>query len=122
MPKKWCRPTRTSKKVQDVRTQAERELKPLRDQLQPLEAKLRAGNATAKEQQDYRVLAQSLQEAGRKWTERSNAVLKPITEEIDQVIARVAQQQASPLCWTKKWRLPAVWWCTLPTNSRLPTP
>ncbi len=90
------------KKVQDVRTQAERELKPLRDQIQPLEAKLRAGNATAKEQQDYRVLAQSLQEAGRKWTDRSNAVLKPITEEIDQVIARLAQQQGFAIVLDKK--------------------
>ncbi len=90
------------KKVQDVRSQAERELKPLRDQLQALEAKIRAGNASAKEQQDYRVLAQSLQEAGRKWTERSNAVLKPITEEIDQVIARVAQQQGFAMILDKK--------------------
>ncbi len=79
--------------VKAVQAQAEAELKPLRDQLQALEAKIRAGNASAKEQQDYRVLAQSLQEAGRKWTERSNAILKPITEEIDQVIARVAKAQ-----------------------------
>jgi outer membrane protein len=84
---------RDFRRVQEVRTQAERELRPIREQLQPLEAKLRAGTATAREQQDYRVLAQSLQEAGRRWTERSNAVLRPITEEIDQVIARVAQQQ-----------------------------
>lgn len=80
-------------RVQEVRTQAERELRPIRDQLQALEARLRAGTATAREQQDYRVLAQSLQEAGRRWTERSNTVMRPITEEIDQVIARVAQQQ-----------------------------
>lgn len=65
------------KKVQDIRNQAERELKPIRDQLQPLEAKLRAGNATAKEQQDYRVLAQSLQEAGKKWSDRANAASSP---------------------------------------------
>ncbi|MDT7919360.1 MAG: OmpH family outer membrane protein [Meiothermus sp.] len=90
------------KKVQDIRNQAERELKPIRDQLQPLEAKLRAGNATAKEQQDYRVLAQSLQEAGKKWTDRTNAALKPITEEIDQVIARVAQQQGFAMVFDKK--------------------
>ncbi|GIW27632.1 MAG: hypothetical protein KatS3mg070_0995 [Meiothermus sp.] len=90
------------KKVQDIRNQAERELKPIRDQLQPLEAKLRAGNATAKEQQDYRVLAQSLQEAGKKWSDRVNAALKPITEEIDQVIAKVAQQQGFAMIFDKK--------------------
>jgi len=90
------------KKVQEIRNQAERELKPIRDQLQPLEAKLRAGNATAKEQQDYRVLAQSLQEAGKKWSDRANAALKPITEEIDQVIARVAQQQGFAIILDKK--------------------
>ncbi|RDI94822.1 OmpH family outer membrane protein [Meiothermus sp. QL-1] len=90
------------KKVQDIRAQAERELKPLRDQAQALEAKLRAGNATAKEQQDYRIVAQSLQEAGRKWTERANAALKPITEEIDQAIARVAQQQGFAIVLDKR--------------------
>lgn len=90
------------KKVQDIRNQAERELKPIRDQLQPLEAKLRAGNATAKEQQDYRVLAQSLQEASKKWSDRANTALKPITEEIDQVIARVAQQQGFAMIFDKK--------------------
>jgi outer membrane protein len=90
------------KKVQEIRNQAERELKPIRDQLQTLETKLRAGNATAKEQQDYRVLAQSLQEAGKKWSDRANAALKPITEEIDQVIARVAQQQGFAMILDKK--------------------
>jgi outer membrane protein len=90
------------KKVQEIRNQAERELKPIRDQLQTLEAKLRAGNATAKEQQDYRVLAQSLQEAGKKWSDRANAALKPITEEIDQVIAQVAQQQGFAMILDKK--------------------
>lgn len=90
------------KKVQDIRSQAERELKPIRDQLQPLEAKLRAGSATAKEQQDYRVLAQSLQEASKKWGDRVNTSLKPITEEIDQVIARVAQQQGFAMIFDKK--------------------
>jgi len=90
------------KKVQEIRNQAERELKPIRDQLQTLETKLRAGNATAKEQQDYRVLAQSLQEAGKKWSDRANAALKPITEEIDQVIAQVAQQQGFAMILDKK--------------------
>ena len=90
------------KKVQDIRNQAERELKPIRDQLQPLEARLRAGSATAKEQQDYRVLAQSLQEASKKWGDRVNTALKPITEEIDQVIARVAQQQGFAMIFDKK--------------------
>ncbi|MCS7057455.1 MAG: OmpH family outer membrane protein [Meiothermus sp.] len=90
------------KKVQDIRNQAERELKPIRDQIQALEAKIRAGNATAKEQQDYRIAAQSLQEAGKKWTERANTALKPITEEIDRVIARIAQQQGFAIILDKK--------------------
>jgi len=80
-------------KVREIQTKAEAELKPLREQLQSLDSKLRAGNATAQEQQAYRSAAQNLEAAGQKWTEQQNAVLRPITEDIDKVIGKVAKEQ-----------------------------
>lgn len=80
-------------KVREIQTKAEAELKPLREQLQSLDSKLRAGNATAQEQQAYRTAAQNLEAAGQKWTEQQNAVLRPITEDIDKVIGKVAKEQ-----------------------------
>ncbi|MGK0618354.1 OmpH family outer membrane protein [Meiothermus cerbereus] len=80
-------------KVREIQTKAEAELKPLREQLQSLDAKLRTGNATAQEQQAYRTAAQSLEAAGQKWGEQQNAALRPITEDIDKVIGKVAKEQ-----------------------------
>lgn len=80
-------------RVKEIQTKAEAELKPLRDQLQPLEAKIRAGNATAQEQQNYRTIAQTLQETSKKWTDQQNAALRPITEDIDKLVSKVAQEQ-----------------------------
>lgn len=80
-------------KVREIQTKAEAELKPLREQLQSLDSKLRAGNATAQEQQAYRSAAQNLEAAGQKWTEQQNDVLRPITEDIDKVIGKVAKEQ-----------------------------
>ncbi len=81
------------KKVQAVQEQAKRELDPLREKLQPLDQKVRAGQASAKERQDYEALAKSYQDLLKKWQDRQNQVLKPILEEVDQAIAKVAQAQ-----------------------------
>lgn len=80
-------------RVKEVQAKAEAELKPLREQVQSLEAKLRQGNATAQEQQAYRTAAQRLETAGQKWNEQQSSVLRPITEDIDMVIGRVAKEQ-----------------------------
>lgn len=65
----------------------------MREQVQSLEAKLRQGNATAQEQQAYRTAVQRLETAGQKWSEQQGSVLRPITEDIDMVIGRVAKEQ-----------------------------
>lgn len=80
-------------RIKEIQAKAEAELKPLRDQLQPLEAKIRAGSATAQEQQNYRTLAQNLQETSKKWNDQQNAALRPITEEIDKLVSKIAQEQ-----------------------------
>lgn len=81
------------KNVQDIQAQAKKELDPLVEKLKPLDAKMRAGNATAKEQQDYQVLRQTLTDGQKKWATKQQEALKPITEEIDGVITKFAQQQ-----------------------------
>ena len=80
-------------RVRELQVKGEAELKPLREQMQPLEAKVRTGNATAQEQQTYRTLAKSLEETSKKWSDQQSAVLKPITEEIDRLVKKVALEQ-----------------------------
>lgn len=81
------------KKIQDIRAQARKELGPLEERLKPLDQKVKAGTASAKEQQDYQTLLQTYQTALKKWQERQAQALKPITEEIDRAIAKVAKAQ-----------------------------
>lgn len=80
-------------RVKEIQARAEAERKPLREQIQPWETTARSGNATAQEQQNYRVLSQSLPEASRKWSDQQSAALRPITQEIDWLISKFAQEQ-----------------------------
>lgn len=79
-------------KIKELRTQADAELKPIADQLRALEPKVRDGSASAKERQDFENLQKVYSEATKKWQDKINTVLAPITKEIDAVIARVAAQ------------------------------
>ena len=81
------------KKVQDLQAQARKELAPLEEKLKPLDQKVRSGQATAKERQDYEALMKTYQDTLKRWQERQNPVLKPILEEVDQAIAKVAKAQ-----------------------------
>jgi len=81
------------KKVKDIQDQAKKELDPLVEKIKPLDAKLKAGNATAKEQQDYQILRQSYADAQKKWADKQQTALTPITDEIDKIIAKFAEQQ-----------------------------
>ncbi len=81
------------KKVQDLQAQARKELAPLEEKLKPLDQKIRSGQATAKERQDYEALLKTYQDTLKKWQDRQNPVLKPILEEVDQALAKVAKAQ-----------------------------
>ena len=81
------------KEVQAVLDQANKELKPLTDQLTPLQQKIQAGTATAKEQQDFQTLRNAYQQASQKWAERRAKALEPITKEIDVQIDKFARAQ-----------------------------
>ncbi len=81
------------KKVQELQAQARKELAPLEERLKPLDQKVRSGQATAKERQDYEALMKTYQDTLKRWQDRQNPMLKPILEEVDQAIAKVAKAQ-----------------------------
>jgi outer membrane protein len=54
------------KKVQDVQAQARKELSPLEERLKPLDQKMRSGQASAKERQDYEALVKTYQDTLKK--------------------------------------------------------
>ncbi|WP_038045934.1 OmpH family outer membrane protein [Thermus caliditerrae] len=81
------------KKVQDLQAQARKEIAPLEDKLKPLAQKVQSGQATAKERQDYDALLKTYQDTVKKWQDRQNPLLKPILEDVDQAIAKVAKAQ-----------------------------
>jgi len=78
--------------VKKLQEQADKELKPLVDQLNALDAKLKAGTATDKDRKDFQTLQQAYVEASKQWQEKINAVLGPITKDIDKTISIVAAQ------------------------------
>ncbi|PZA07969.1 MULTISPECIES: OmpH family outer membrane protein [unclassified Meiothermus] len=81
------------KEIQAVIEQAQKELRPLEDQLKALQPKIQAGSATAKEQQNFQTLRNAYQQASQKWAERQAKALEPITKQIDAEIARFAKAQ-----------------------------
>ncbi|WP_117238302.1 OmpH family outer membrane protein [Thermus sediminis] len=81
------------RRVQELQAQARRELAPLEERLRPLDQKVRAGQASARERQDHEALMKSYQDTLKKWQDRQNALLKPILEEVDGAIAKVAKAQ-----------------------------
>ncbi len=80
-------------KVKNLQDQARKELAPLEEKIKPLDQKVRSGQASAKERQDYEALVKAYQDTLKKWQERQNEVLKPILEDVDQAIAKVAKAQ-----------------------------
>ncbi|MCS7057454.1 MAG: OmpH family outer membrane protein [Meiothermus sp.] len=79
--------------IREIQAQAQAELKPLQEQLQTLESKVFLGNPSQEDQQAYRAIQEKLQQTSQKWAERQNIALSPITQEVGQVLVRVAQQQ-----------------------------
>ncbi|WP_018466385.1 OmpH family outer membrane protein [Calidithermus timidus] len=78
-------------KLKAVQDQAEKELKPLRDQISQLSQKARGGPLSAKDQQSLQTLQKALQDGGKKWSERISAVAKPLLDDIDKEVRKVAQ-------------------------------
>ncbi|WP_027893004.1 OmpH family outer membrane protein [Calidithermus chliarophilus] len=78
-------------KLKSVQDQAEKELKPLRDQINQLGQKARSGPLSAKDQQGLQSLQKALQDATKKWNERVGTVAKPLLDDIDKEVKKVAE-------------------------------
>lgn len=78
-------------KLKAVQEQAEKELKPLREQISQLGQKARSGPLPAKEQQNLQTLQKALQDGSKKWNERISTVAKPLLEDIDKEVRKVAE-------------------------------
>ena len=89
-------------KIKSIRDSGEKELKPVADQIKALQLKLQAGNATAKEQQDYQLLTKTFQDTQKKWNDKVNTVLEPVTIEIDTRIDKWAKDQSFALLMDRK--------------------
>ncbi len=79
------------KEVEGLRDSATKELQPLQTQAQALQQKVAAGTATAAERQQLDTLSKTIQATGKKWQERINKALDPITKEIDELIKTAAR-------------------------------
>ena len=79
-------------KVLEARKRAEDELKPLQGQIQALQQKIAAGNATAAERQQYETLVKSYQARAVALQDAQNKLLEPITRAVDAAIAKVAPE------------------------------
>jgi len=78
-------------KLKAVQDQAEKELKPLRDQISQLSQKARGGPLPAKDQQNLQTLQKALQDSSKKWGERVSTVAKPLLDDIDKVVRKIAE-------------------------------
>lgn len=78
-------------KLKAVQDQAEKELKPLREQISQLGQKALGRPLPAKEQQNLQMLQKALQDGSKKWSERVRAVAKPLLDDIDKEVRRVAE-------------------------------
>ena len=77
-------------KVLEAHKRAEEELKPLQGQIQMLQQKIAAGNATAAERQQYETLIKSYQTRAAALQDAQNKLLGPITRAVDAAVAKVA--------------------------------
>lgn len=84
-------------KVKAVQDQAKKELDPILERLKPLDEAVKGGKATAKQQEDYRILTDAYTRATRDWTTRQQTVLAPITAAIDKEITAFARAQSIAL-------------------------
>ncbi len=78
--------------VKKLQEQADKELKPLVDQLNVIDGKIKAGSATEKDRKDFQTLQQAYVEASKQWQDKINSILGPITKDIDKTISIVAAQ------------------------------
>ncbi len=78
------------KDVQALRDAANKEIKPIADQLTTLQTKISGGTATAADRQQFDALNKTYQATGKKWQDKINAAIEPITKDVDVAVQKGA--------------------------------
>jgi outer membrane protein len=79
--------------IKGLRDSANKELQPLQTQGQTIQQKIAAGTATAAERQQLDTLSKTVQATTKKWQDKINKALDPVTKEIDDLIKVTARAQ-----------------------------
>jgi outer membrane protein len=80
--------------IKGLRDSATKELQPLQTQGQAIQQKIAAGTATAAERQQLDTLSKTVQATTKKWQDKINKALDPVTKEIDDLIKTTARAQS----------------------------
>jgi outer membrane protein len=81
------------KEAAALRQSAQTELTPLQEKIRALQAKAATGSATAAERQSLDTLGKTYQATAKKWQEKIDKVIAPITKDVDAAVNSVAQDQ-----------------------------
>jgi outer membrane protein len=81
------------KEAATLRQSAQTELTPLQEKIRALQTKAATGAATAAERQSLDTLGKTYQATAKKWQEKIDKVIAPITKDVDAAVTGVAQDQ-----------------------------
>ena len=81
------------KEAAALRESAQKELTPLQEKIRALQAKAATGSATAAERQSLDTLGKTYQATAKKWQEKIDKVIAPITKDVDAAVTSTAQDQ-----------------------------
>ncbi|MBB6097313.1 outer membrane protein [Deinobacterium chartae] len=79
--------------IQELSKKARAELDPLNKQFRDLDAKVRAGSASAAEKQNYETIGKTLQATSEKYQKELDGKLNPVTDQINKLVAETAKKQ-----------------------------
>ncbi len=80
------------KAVQDLRDAANKEVKPIADQLTALQTKIAGGTATAADRQQFDTLKKTYDATGKKWQDKIAKAIDPITKDVDVAVKKTSQR------------------------------
>lgn len=76
-----------------LRDDATKELQPLADRLRALQTKISTGTATAAERQEFDIKNKTYQESTKRWQDKIDKALAPITKDVDSAVAAAAKKE-----------------------------
>ena len=76
-----------------LRDDAQKEINPLLEQARALQTKVQTGSATAAERQQLDTLTKTIQATQKRWQDRIDKALAPITKDVDAAVSAAAKAQ-----------------------------